>query len=94
MESKRIIPCLDVDKGKVVKGRKSLKILKKLQILSTLAKNMWQDGADELVFYDITASTENRPVFLESIATIAKEVPILRSSRPSPVGRPRSTSDR
>ena len=35
-----------------------------------------QDGADELVFYDITASTENRSVFLDAVEKIAKEVPI------------------
>ena len=75
MASKRIIPCLDVDKGKVVKGRKFENIQEVADPLD-LARKYVADGADELVFYDITASTDNRPLFLETIATIAKEVPI------------------
>ena len=75
MASKRIIPCLDVDKGKVVKGRKFENIQEVADPLD-LAKKYVADGADELVFYDITASTDNRPLFLETIAKIAKEVPI------------------
>ena len=42
----------------------------------TLAKKYVADGADELVFYDIAASTNNRAMFLDLIAEIAKEVPI------------------
>jgi imidazole glycerol-phosphate synthase subunit HisF len=75
MASKRIIPCLDVDKGKVVKGRKFENIQEVANPID-LARKYVADGADELVFYDITASTDNRPLFLETIATIAKEVPI------------------
>lgn len=75
MASKRIIPCLDVDKGKVVKGRKFENIQEVAEPID-LARKYVADGADELVFYDITASTDNRPLFLETIATIAKEVPI------------------
>lgn len=75
MQSKRIIPCLDVDKGRVVKGKK-FKNIEDVADPLTLAKKYVQDGADELVFYDITASSENRPVFTKLIAEIAKEVPI------------------
>lgn len=75
MKDKRIIPCLDVDKGSVVKGQK-FKNIKEVADPLTLAKKYVEDGADELVFYDITASTENRAVFIELIAKIAKEVPI------------------
>lgn len=75
MENKRIIPCLDVDKGRVVKGRK-FKNVEDVADPLELAKKYVQDGADELVFYDITASTENRTVFTGIIEQIAKEVPI------------------
>lgn len=71
----RIIPCLDVDKGKVVKGQK-FENVKEVADPLTLAKKYVADGADELVFYDITASTENRALFIDLIAEIAKEVPI------------------
>ena len=62
MENKRIIPCLDVDKGRVVKGKKFQNIEDVADPLE-LAKKYVKDGADELVFYDITASTENRSCF-------------------------------
>ena len=75
MQSKRIIPCLDVDKGRVVKGKK-FKNIEDVADPLALAKKYVEDGADELVFYDITASSENRPVFTKLIAEIAKEVPI------------------
>ena len=75
MENKRIIPCLDVDKGRVVKGKK-FKNIEDVADPLELAKKYVQDGADELVFYDITASTENRQFFSRSIEEIAKEVPI------------------
>lgn len=75
MSRNRIIPCLDVDKGKVVKGRKFQDVREVADPL-TLAKKYVADGADELVFYDITASTENRGLFIELIAELAKEVTI------------------
>lgn len=75
MQNKRIIPCLDVDKGRVVKGKK-FKNIEDVADPLALAKKYVEDGADELVFYDITASSENRPVFTKLIAEIAKEVPI------------------
>lgn len=73
MENKRIIPCLDVDKGRVVKGRK-FKNIEDVADPLELARKYFLDGADELVFYDITASAENRPVFTKLIAQIAEEV--------------------
>ena len=75
MANKRIIPCLDVDKGRVVKGRK-FKNVEDVADPLELAKKYVRDGADELVFYDITASTENRTVFTGIIERLAKEVPI------------------
>lgn len=71
----RIIPCLDVDKGKVVKGQK-FKNVKEVADPLALAKKYVEEGADELVFYDITASTEARGVFIDLIAQLAKEVSI------------------
>lgn len=73
--NKRIIPCLDVDKGRVVKGKK-FKDIKDVADPLEQAKKYVQDGADELVFYDITASIENRDLFIEMIANIAREVEI------------------
>ncbi|MFC5590606.1 imidazole glycerol phosphate synthase subunit HisF [Sporosarcina soli] len=75
MANNRIIPCLDFDNGKVVKGKKFLEV-KEVADPLTLAKKYVADGADELVFYDIAASTKNRAIFLDLIAEIAKEVPI------------------
>ena len=72
---KRIIPCMDVDNRKVVKGKKFLDVQEVADPL-TLAKKYVADGADELVFYDISASTENREMFLDLIQKIANEVPI------------------
>ena len=73
--NKRIIPCLDVDNGRVVKGRKFLDVQDVADPLE-LAKKYSQAGADELVFYDITASTDNRSIFLDLIQELAKEVQI------------------
>lgn len=75
MQSKRIIPCLDVNKGRVVKGKK-FKNIEDVADPLTLARKYVQEGADELVFYDITASSENRPIFTKLIAEIAQEVTI------------------
>lgn len=75
VEKRRIIPCLDVDKGKVVKGQK-FENIKEVADPIELAKKYVEDGADELVFYDITAFNEKRTVFTDTIKQIAKEVPI------------------
>lgn len=69
---KRIIPCLDVDQGRVVKGKK-FKNIQDIADPLELAKKYSDAGADELVFYDITATTENRGLFLDLIASIVKQ---------------------
>lgn len=74
-ETKKIIPCLDVDNRKVVKGKKFLDVKEVADPLE-LAKKYVADGADELVFYDISASAKNRGMFLDLIEEIAKEVPV------------------
>ncbi|MCM3743730.1 imidazole glycerol phosphate synthase subunit HisF [Sporosarcina luteola] len=71
----RIIPCMDIDNRKVVKGKKFLDVQDVADPL-TLAKKYVADGADELVFYDISASTKNREIFLDLIEEIAQEVTI------------------
>lgn len=73
MLSKRIIPCLDVRDGKVVKGVNFLG-LKEVDSPVKLAKYYSQAGADELVFYDITASAEGRRLFTDILTETAKNV--------------------
>lgn len=75
MLAKRIVPCLDVDKGRVVKGKKFQNIQDVADPV-TLAKHYNEAGADELVFYDITASNENRPIFLDIVENVAAEIAI------------------
>lgn len=75
MLAKRIVPCLDVDKGRVVKGKKFQNI-KDVADPVELAKKYNQDGADELVFYDITASNEERNIFLDIVEKVAGEIAI------------------
>lgn len=73
MLAKRIVPCLDVDKGRVVKGTK----FKNIQDVSDpveLAKMYSDVGADELVFYDITASNEEREIFIHIVEKTAYEI--------------------
>jgi cyclase len=71
MLSKRIIPCLDIKDGKVVKGTqfRDHKILGEIE---ELAKFYRDSGADELVFYDITASSDNRTVSKAWVERVAK----------------------
>ncbi|MEN1968456.1 imidazole glycerol phosphate synthase subunit HisF [Lentibacillus sp. N15] len=75
MLAKRIIPCLDVDKGRVVKGKKFQEIRDVADPVQ-LAKRYSQEGADELVFYDITASNENRNIFTDIVEQVATEINI------------------
>lgn len=75
MLAKRIVPCLDVDKGRVVKGRKFQNIQDVADPVD-LAKRYNDAGADELVFYDITASNEERDIFLDVVENVAKEIAI------------------
>ena len=73
MITKRIIPCLDVKDGKVVKGVNFEK-LKEVASPVDLARYYSDCGADELVFYDITASAEGRKLFTEVLTETAKSV--------------------
>ena len=73
MITKRIIPCLDVKDGRVVKGV-NFKGLGDVASPVELAKYYSENGADELVFYDITASAEGRKLFTDILCETAKSV--------------------
>lgn len=73
MLTKRIVPCLDVRDGIVVKGTK-FKDIKEVDDPVELAKYYNDQGADELVFYDITASHEKRGIMLEIVKKTAQEI--------------------
>ena len=73
MLAKRIIPCLDVKNGRVVKG-KNFKGLKDVDDPVKLAAYYSESGADELVFYDITASAEGRKLFSDVLKDVASNV--------------------
>jgi len=71
--AKRIIPCLDCDKGRVVKGVKFLKIRDAGDPVE-VSKRYCDEGADEITFLDITASHEDRRTTVETVSAIAGEV--------------------
>ena len=73
MITKRIIPCLDVKNGRVVKGV-NFEGLSDVSSPVELAKYYSSNGADELVFYDITASAEGRALFTDILTETAKSV--------------------
>lgn len=73
MITKRIIPCLDVKDGRVVKGVNFLG-LSDVSSPVELAKYYSDSGADELVFYDITASCENRALFTDVLKKVAETI--------------------
>jgi len=73
MISKRIIPCLDVKDGRVVKGVQFLN-LKDAGDPVEIAKKYSSDGADEITFLDITASHENRNTMIDVVRRTASEV--------------------
>ena len=73
MITKRIIPCLDVKDGRVVKGV-NFQRLGDVASPVELAKYYSENGADELVFYDITASAEGRSLFTEILTETARTV--------------------
>ena len=73
MITKRIIPCLDVRDGRVVKGVNFLG-LADVSSPVKLAKFYSECGADELVFYDITASAEGRALFTDILTEVAKTI--------------------
>ena len=73
--AKRIVPCLDVTRGMVVKGINFLN-LKKAGDPVELAKRYSDEGADELVFLDITASSDNRDILQGIVEGVAKAINI------------------
>jgi imidazole glycerol-phosphate synthase subunit HisF len=73
MLTKRIIPCLDVRAGKVTKG---VKFEGNVDVGDPvdLARMYYEQGADEIVFYDITASNEKRDIFIDVVERVAKTI--------------------
>jgi cyclase len=73
MLAKRIIPCLDVERGRVVKGTRFLDLVDAGDPVAVAARYE-AEGADELVFLDITASHEGRAIMLEMVRRVAETV--------------------
>lgn len=73
MVTKRIIPCLDIRDGRVVKGV-NFKGVQDVEDPVTLARRYNDAGADELVFYDITASVEGRSLFTDVLRDVARSI--------------------
>ncbi|MDD5711164.1 MAG: imidazole glycerol phosphate synthase subunit HisF [Smithellaceae bacterium] len=73
MLSKRIIPCLDVRSGKLTKG---IKFRGNIDIGDpvTAACKYYEEGADEIVFYDITASSDGRAIMIEVVRKVAERI--------------------
>jgi len=75
MLAKRIIPCLDIKNGRTVKGVNFINLIDAGDPVE-LAKFYSENGADELVFLDITATKENRKTFAELVERIARNISI------------------
>ncbi|MCO6455016.1 MAG: imidazole glycerol phosphate synthase subunit HisF [Pirellulaceae bacterium] len=73
MLAKRVIPCLDVDRGRVVKGTNFLNLRDAGDPVAVAARYE-QEGADELVFLDITASHEGRDIMIDVVRRTAEQV--------------------
>ena len=73
MLTKRIIPCLDVDRGRVVKGVKFFDHVDAGDPVEQ-ARRYQDDGADELVFYDITASHEGRQIMADLVSKVVEQI--------------------
>jgi len=73
--SKRIVPCLDVKDGRVVKGTNFVN-LRDAGSAVELSERYYKEGADELVFLDITASEEKRKTLLDLVVEVAKVIRI------------------
>ncbi len=73
MLSKRIIPCLDVRDGRLTKG---IKFKNNIDIGDPVevAEKYYEEGADELVFYDITASYEKRDIMIDTVRRVAQRI--------------------
>src|SRR5208337_1156731 len=70
---KRIIPCLDVDRGRVVKGDNFVQ-LRDAGDPVEVARRYEEEGADELVFLDISASHEGREIMLDVVRRVSEEI--------------------
>ena len=75
MTRKRIIPCLDIEGGRVVKGV-NFQNLTDISSPVELARQYNDSGADELVFYDIAASRQGRKIFLDALRQVAQCVSV------------------
>lgn len=75
MLAKRIVPCLDVRDDRVVKG-KQFKNIRDVDDPVKLGKFYSEQGADELVFYDITATHEKRNIFIDVVRAVAEAIDI------------------
>ena len=73
MLAKRLVPCLDVDRGRVVKGVKFVSLRDAGDPVECAARYD-AEGADELVFLDITASSDARPIVLDMVRRVADTV--------------------
>src|SRR5881409_3864166 len=73
MVLKRVIPCLDVDRGRVVKGTNFVG-LRDAGDPVEVAKRYDAEGADELVFLDISASHEGRAILLDTVRRVAEQI--------------------
>ena len=73
MLTKRIISCLDIDNGRVVKGINFIK-LRDAGDPAELGKFYNDQGADELIFLDITASSDNRKTIIKVVEKVARQV--------------------
>src|SRR5262244_3880179 len=73
MLARRIIPCLDVDRGRVVKGIRFVDLIDAGDPVE-VARRYDREGADELVFLDITASSDKRPILLDVVRRTAEQV--------------------
>jgi len=71
--AKRIIPCLDVDRGRVVKGIRFVSLVDAGDAVEQ-ARNYDSEGADELTFLDITASSDKRAIIIELVRRVADQV--------------------
>jgi cyclase len=73
MLSKRIIPCLDVREGRTTKG---IKFKQNVDIGDPveMGRHYYEEGADEIVFYDITASNERRDIMIDVVSRVAEEI--------------------
>ena len=73
MLSKRIIPCLDVRAGRTTKG---IKFKDNIDIGDPveMARHYYEEGADEIVFYDITASSDKRDIMIDVVRRVAEEI--------------------